>query len=207
MPIQTNFMKKILVISGLTMITNLNAQEKFGLGVKIGQNFSKVDNVVVDHIAASYHIGAVATIAINSMFSIAPEVILSQTKLETTPTTIQLLTSPTLKPETFHLTYLTFPVLFQFKPVKSIALQAGPQYGILLDQTKDGTELASTAFKSGEFSFIGGAKLNLGGFFVYGRYVIGLENIKDTKQLSSSLQDQSTWKSRQWQLGIGLTIF
>ena len=132
-------MKKIFVIVGaIVFVTNTYAQEKFGLGVKIGQNYSNVDNVVVDHNAASYHIGAVATIGINSMFSIAPEVILSQTKLETTPVT-QLLTSPTLKPETFYLTYLTFPVLFQFKPVKSIAFQAGPQYGILLDQTKDGT--------------------------------------------------------------------
>jgi hypothetical protein len=79
-------------------------------------------------------------------------------------------------------------------------LHAGPQYGILIDQSKDGKENAQLAFKQGEFSFVGGAKVNLGGFFLYGRYVVGLQDI-------SELQDQAKWKTTQWQLGLGLNLF
>jgi hypothetical protein len=165
-----------------------------------------VNNVSVDHNAASYHVGATMQIGLSKGFSIAPDVLLSQTKLETSPTTTELLLNPSFKPETYHLNYLTIPILLQYDVVKSFLIQAGPQYGILLDQSKDGAENARVAFSAGEFAMVGGAKLNLGGFFLYGRYVIGMNNIGSATQLSNNLQDQSTWKTRQWQLGVGLRL-
>ena len=56
------------------------------------------------------------------------------------------------------------------------------------------------AFKNGEFAFVGGAKFDLGGFFLYGRYVVGLQNINE-------LQDQTKWRTTQWQLGVGMKLF
>lgn len=200
-------MKKSLIILVTLFTTQLNAQQKFGLGLKVGQNFSKVDNVVVDHNAASYHAGVTMQIGLSKGFSIAPEVLLSQTKLETSPSAAELLVNPSFKPETYHLNYLSIPILLQYNVLKSFIIQAGPQYGILLDQSKDGLENARVAFSSGEFSMVGGAKLNLGGFFLYGRYVIGMNNIGSTTQLLNNLQNQSTWKTRQWQLGVGLNLF
>jgi hypothetical protein len=129
-----------------------------------------------------------------------PEILLSQTKLSTNPSIIDVLGSTRYNPETYHLNYLLLPLLVQVKPFSALLLQAGPQYGILIDQTKDGKENALLAFNQGEFSFVGGAKVNLGGFFVYGRYVVGLQNI-------SELQDQTKWKTTQWQLGIGMNLF
>ena len=200
-------MKHIFIILCFFFVSQLNAQQKFGLGLKVGQNFSKVDNVVVDHNAASYHAGVTMQIGLSKGFSIAPEVLLSQTKLETSPSTAELLVNPSLKPETYHLNYLSIPILLQYNVLKSFLVQAGPQYGILLDQSKDGLENARVAFSSGEFSMVGGAKLNLGGFFLYGRYVIGMNNIGSSTQLLNNLQNQSTWKTRQWQLGVGLNLF
>ena len=200
-------MKNFLTLLFVFIAIQLNAQQKFGVGIKVGQNFSKVNNVAVDHNAASYHVGATMQIGLSKGFSIAPDVLLSQTKLETSPTTTELLLNPSFKPETYHLNYLTIPILLQYDVVKSFLIQAGPQYGILLDQSKDGAENARVAFSSGEFAMVGGAKLNLGGFFLYGRYVIGMNNIGSATQLSNNLQDQSTWKTRQWQLGVGLNLF
>jgi hypothetical protein len=199
-------MKNFLTLLFVFIAIQLNAQQKFGVGIKVGQNFSKVNNVAVDHNAASYHVGATMQIGLSKGFSIAPDVLLSQTKLETSPTTTELLLNPSFKPETYHLNYLTIPILLQYDVVKSFLIQAGPQYGILLDQSKDGAENARVAFSSGEFAMVGGAKLNLGGFFLYGRYVIGMNNIGSATQLSNNLQDQSTWKTRQWQLGVGLRL-
>lgn len=193
-------MKNILLTIGLLSALTLNAQEKFGIGIKIGQNFSSVNSVAVDRHAASYHGGITAQIGLTEKISLVPELLLSQTKLSTNPSIGDVLGNNALNPETYHLNYLMVPLLIQVKPFSALLLQAGPQYGILIDQKKDGIENAQLAFKQGEFSFVGGAKVNLGGFFVYGRYVVGLQNIND-------LQDQAKWKTTQWQLGLGMNLF
>lgn len=200
-------MKKLFFFLMSIIVLNAQAQNKFTLGIKLGQNFSSVNNVNVDHNAASFHIGAAAQIGLGPSFSIAPEVILTQTKLESNPSVLELLGNSALKPETYHLNYLAIPVLAQYKPFKSLVLQAGPQYSILLDQKKDGKEAARLAFETGEFAIVGGAKLDLNGFFLYGRYVIGMNNIRSANELSNNLGDQSTWKTRQWQLGVGFSLF
>ena len=200
-------MKKLFLILISMIALNAQAQNKFALGIKLGQNFTSVNNVNVDRNAASFHLGAAAQIGIGSSFSIAPEVILTQTKLESNPSVLELLGNSALKPETYHLNYLAIPVLAQYKVFKSFVIQAGPQYSILLDQKKDGKESARLAFNTGEFAIVGGAKLDMNGFFVYGRYVIGMNNIRSADELSSNLGDQSTWKTRQWQLGLGFSLF
>ena len=200
-------MKKAAAFLFTFIILNVQAQDKFAIGIKLGQNFSSVDNVNVDHNSASYHLGVTAQIGITPLLSIVPEVILSQTKLEANPSVLALAIDPKLKPETFHLDYLAVPLLLQYKPVKSFVFQAGPQYSILLDQKKDGADNARTAFSSGEFALVGGAKLDLGGFFFYGRYVIGMNNIGSAVEGYNNLKDASTWKTRQWQLGVGLSLF
>ena len=196
----TLFMKKLLLFAFLSTCFFANAQEKLGIGIKVGQNFSSVNSVAVDRHSASFHGGVTFQVGINDKISLVPEVLLSQTKLSTNPKIAALLNNQVYNPETYHLSYLMVPLLVQVKPFSSLLLQAGPQYGILIDQKKDGKENAQLAFKEGEFSFVGGAKVNLGGFFVYGRYVVGLQDI-------SALQDQAKWKTRQWQLGVGINLF
>jgi len=207
MKFKINNMKKIVFLILSMIVLNVQAQNKFALGIKLGQNFSSVNNVSVDRNAASFHVGAAAQIGVGPSFSIAPEVILTQTKLESNPSVLELLNNNALKPETYHLNYLAIPVLAQYKVFKSFIIQAGPQYSILLDQKKDGKETARLAFNSGEFAIVGGAKLDLGGFFLYGRYVIGMNNIRSATELNNNLGDQSTWKTRQWQLGVGFSLF
>ena len=193
-------MKKLLLFALLSTCFFANAQEKLGIGIKVGQNFSSVNSVAVDRHSASFHGGVTFQIGINDKISLVPEILLSQTKLSTNPKIADVLNNQVYNPETYHLSYLMVPLLVQVKPFSNLLLQAGPQYGILIDQKKDGIENAQLAFKEGEFSFVGGAKVNLGGFFVYGRYVVGLQDI-------SALQDQAKWKTTQWQLGIGMNLF
>jgi hypothetical protein len=193
-------MKKLLLFSFLSTCFFVNAQEKLGIGIKVGQNFSSVNSVAVDRHSASFQGGVTFQVGINDKISLVPEVLLSQTKLSTNPSIIDVLGDNRYNPETYHLSYLMVPLLVQVKPISNLLLQAGPQYGILIDQRKDGKENALLAFQKGEFSFVGGAKVNLGGFFVYGRYVVGLQDI-------SALQDQAKWKTTQWQLGIGMSLF
>ena len=193
-------MKNILSLAFLTISFFASAQEKLGIGIKVGQNFSSVNSVAVDRHSASFHGGVAFQIGLTNKISLVPELLLSQTKLATNPSIVDVLGDNKFKPETYHLNFLMIPLLVQVKPFSGLLLQAGPQYGILLDQKKDGIENAQLAFKEGEFSFVGGAKVDLGGFFVYGRYVVGLNDINE-------LQDQAKWKTTQWQLGIGMNLF
>mgnify|MGYP000170628316 FL=1 len=193
-------MKKFMLIATIFIAFAAQAQEKIGIGIKVGQNFTSVNSVAVDRHSASFHGGVTFQIGLTEKISLVPELLLSQTKLSTNPSIVDVLGDNRYNPETYHLSYLMVPLLVQVKPFPALLLQAGPQYGILLDQKKDGIENAQLAFNKGEFSFVGGAKVNLGGFFVYGRYVVGLQDI-------SALQDQAKWKTRQWQLGIGMSLF
>jgi hypothetical protein len=193
-------MKKIIFFISLFIVNSIVAQEHVNIGIKVGQNFSKVNNVAADRTQASFHIGAQASVRLTNMLSIAPEVILSQTKLEADPTLIDVLGNNNLQPETYHLNYLSFPVLLQIKPISKLVVELGPQYSVLMNQSKDGKELANMAFNSGEFAFIGGAKIQFSGIAAYGRYVVGMQDI-------NALQDQQHWKTRQWQLGISLNLF
>ncbi len=193
-------MKKFILLATVFIAYAAKAQEKVNIGIKVGQNLTSVNSVAVDRHTASYHGGVTFQIGLTDKISLVPEVLLSQTKLATNPNIMDVLGDNRYNPETYHLSYMMVPLLVQVKPFSSLLLQAGPQYGILIDQKKDGKENAQLAFKEGEFSFVGGAKVNLGGFFVYGRYVVGLQDI-------SALQDQAKWKTRQWQLGIGMSLF
>lgn len=193
-------MKKLILLATVFIAFAAKAQEKVNIGIKVGQNLTSVNSVAVDRHTASYHGGVTFQIGLTDKISLVPEVLLSQTKLATNPNIMDVLGDNRYNPETYHLSYMMVPLLVQVKPFSSLLLQAGPQYGILIDQKKDGKENAQLAFKEGEFSFVGGAKVNLGGFFVYGRYVVGLQDI-------SALQDQAKWKTRQWQLGIGMSLF
>lgn len=200
LPLKINMMKKIILLASIFVAFTVKAQEKLGIGIKVGQNLTSVNSVAVDRHTASYHGGVTFQIGLTDKISLVPEVLLSQTKLSTNPNIMGVFGENTYNPETYHLSYMMVPLLVQVKPFSFLLLQAGPQYGILIDQKKDGKENAQLAFKEGEFSFVGGAKVNLGGFFVYGRYVVGLQDI-------SALQDQAKWKTRQWQLGIGMSLF
>lgn len=192
-------MKKISLLVTFLYLTNLvSAQEKLNIGIKIGQNFSSVNNVAVDRNSASFHAGATIYLGITEKFGLSPEILLSQTKLEK-PGILDVISNRMLQPETYHLNYLSIPLLVEYRPFGALALQAGPQYSIMMDQKKDGIGNATMAFKSGEFAFLGGAKFNFGGFFAYGRYVVGLQDINE-------IQDISKWRTTQWQLGIGMSL-
>ena len=193
-------MKKFILLATIFIAFTATAQEKVNIGIKVGQNLTSVNSVAVDRHSASYHGGITVQIGLTDKISLVPELLLSQTKLSINPSIADVLSDSRYKPETYHLNYMIVPLLVQVKPFSSLLLQAGPQYGILLDQKKDGKENAQLAFQQGEFSFVGGAKVNLGGFFVYGRYVVGLQNINE-------LQDQAKWRTTQWQLGIGMSLF
>jgi hypothetical protein len=79
------------------------------------------------------------------------------------------------------------------------SLQAGPQYGILIEGDKNLLENGKEAFKEGDFSLLGGAQLHIKKIRVMGRYFVGLNNIND-------FDDQRKWKNQGFQVAVGIGL-
>jgi hypothetical protein len=94
---------------------------------------------------------------------------------------------------------LLIPVLLTYDLNKIISLQAGPQFGIVMDNNKSFVENGKDAFKSGNFSLVGGVELHLLKFRIYGRYVGGLTDL-------NNIEDADTWKASAIQLGVGIGL-
>ena len=193
--------KKILAVLIMAMtITSVSFAQGFHVGIKAGANLFKIDDKSFkDEFKFGYNLGAFSEINFNSKWGIQPEVLWSQSTYRTANNLEQVI--PGTKSDVdVKLNYLQIPLLLSYRPVKFLSLQAGPQFGILINEDRSLLQNGGDAFKKGDFAMLAGAQLNLGPLKAGARYVIGLTNIGD-------LPNQSDWKNTGFQLYVGLRIF
>jgi hypothetical protein len=175
------------------------AQGGFHLGIKAGANIFKVDGAAIkDEFKFGYNLGAFAELNFSDKWGIQPEVMWNQTNFRTAENFNEIFPGGKSDVEG-KLNYLSVPVLLSFRPSKLITFQAGPQFGILLNKDESLFENGKEAFKSGDFSVLGGVQLNLGSLKVGGRYVVGLANIND-------IDEREKWKNQGFQVYLGTRI-
>jgi hypothetical protein len=195
-------MKKVcyLIFSVLILsVTKIQAQS-FHLGVKVGTNLSQISGRSFDDgFQWGLTAGGYAELNIDKKWGIQPELLFNQTKTQTSSDFYTIIPNG-FNSTDVNLNYLTIPVLLSFRPVPVLSFQLGPQFGILLSTSQTLTYPASNAFKSGDFSVVGGAQVNLGFFKAGARYVSGLTNIN---KLASS---EDTWKNESIQIYIGFRL-
>ncbi len=198
--------RSILISLTLTLITVMNVQAQgFHLGVKAGANMFKVDGQSFDQsFQFGYNAGAFAELNFTKQWGIQPELMFNQTNYRTGDHFNSIFPGgpDDLKGK---LNYLSIPILLSFRPVKFISLQAGPQFGILMSGDQNIVSNGQNAFKKGDFSLVGGAQLNLAGFKLGARYVIGLTNVNDIPNGTST--NPETWKNQGFQVYAGFRIF
>ena len=193
--------RSAFVLSLLLVIAGLHSQAQgFHLGIKAGANLFKVDgeNFSQDF-QFGYAVGAFTQVNFNSSWGIQPELMFNQTNYRT-GNSFSSVVPDGVNDVKGKLNYLTIPVLLSYRPIPLLSLQAGPQFGILLNQDEHLVHNAEDAFKKGDFALVGGAQLNLGPILAGARYVWGLSDINNTL-------NQSTWKNEGWQLYAGFRIF
>lgn len=191
---------KLLSLFALLLLTQA-AMAQFHLGVKAGTNITKVDGKSFkDEFRYGYHLGGFAEIRMGNKFVLEPEVLWNQyaTRLDSNFSNV------------YHgvfdgnsnvkLNYLSIPIVVNYKLIgKFISLQAGPQFGVLIDQNKTLLQNGGNAFKQGDFSMLAGVLVRMGPVRINGRYAIGLNNISD-------IPDDNKWKSQGFQLSVGLAL-
>ena len=192
-------MKKLFLstVALVAIAFSVNAQS-FALGVKAGTIGTKIDGESFESgYKLSYQGGAFAEFDLLGKVGVQPELLFSQTSSQTSSGTNLAVG---LKPDVaFTLHYLSIPVLLRYNFAKLFTLNLGPQYGILLDNNTSIQKNGENAFKSGDFSGVVGLQFHLSSLRVYGRYVIGLNNLSDATNSGS-------WKSQQLELGVGLKV-
>ncbi len=194
-------MKKTLVLLLVIFsFPHIHAQG-LHLGIKAGTNNSLLTgNSFNDGFNWSFMAGAFAEVNFTSRWGIQPEVLFSQITSQTA-SNFDDMYSEGINSKGIKLQYLNIPILLTYKlPLPILSLQLGPQFGTLLNNNSSITTNGANAFKSGDFSMVIGAEVNLmmlnGGI----RYVYGFTNI-------NNISDADTWKTRTIQLYVGLKIF
>jgi hypothetical protein len=192
-------MKTKLLILAIFCITAaaVNAQ-KLHVGVKGGANINKLTGKSFDdQFSFGYHAGGFVLVGVGKKFAIQPEVLFNQINVDTSSSYSTIYQFN--KVDKVQLKYLSIPILLNYKPIKFITLQAGPQFGILTNKSKTLVQNGKEAFKSGDFSMLGGVQVNISHLNVYARYAVGLSNLND-------IDNKEKWKSQSIQLGVGLTL-
>jgi len=194
------FKKFTFLMLGIS-ISALSMAQGFHIGAKAGANLFKVDGKSFsEEFNWGYTLGAFSEINFNKKWGLQPEVIWNQTNTRTSTSFNEIYPTSTQDLKDVKLNYLSIPLLLTYRPAKILSLEAGPQFGILLDHSKNLLQNGQEAFKKGDLAMLAGAQLNLGGVKIGGRYQIGLANIND-------IDNQDKWTNQGWQLYVGFRLF
>ena len=190
-------MKKIifLFLIWLFSFSDLSAQS-FHFGLKAGGDLLKINGQSFkEEFKFGYHEGAFAEIGLPfTKIGLQPEVYFSQVnKRVYTGIGISGL-------EDITLSYINIPVLLNFKVAPMLSLQAGPQFGIMINKEESVTQTGKDALKDGDVGIAAGLQFNLKKIKLYGRYFAGLNDINN--HISSG-----DWHNRVIHLGIGFRLF
>jgi hypothetical protein len=175
---------------------------QFNFGVKAGTNISKIDGKSFkNEFNYGYLLGGFAEIGLGGKLGFQTEVLLNQyqTKVDSSFKSIYNNAFKNAESGDVKLNYLSIPVLLNYKLGSALSLQAGPQFGILMNKDKNLLENGKSAFNDGDLSLLGGLQLKISKLRLAGRYGIGLNNIND-------ISNSEKWKSQAIQLSLGLSL-
>lgn len=192
---------KLFFVAAFVLFSSA-AMAQFNIGVKGGVNISKVDDRAFrDEFTYGYHLGGFAEVGLGKRLKIQPEVLWNQlnTRADTSFRNIYSNALDFSNYRDVKLNYLSIPVLLSYKLGNVLYLQAGPQFGILINQDKTLLENGKEAFSKGDFSMLGGVQLNVSKLRLSGRYFVGLNNI-------SEIDDDSKWKNQGFQISAGFAL-
>ena len=191
---------KFLFLLAAIMLSNA-MMAQFHIGVKGGANITKVDGESFkDQFRYGYHLGGFAEIRMGNKFVLQPEVLFNQYATRLDSSYKNVYDDVFGGNSNIKLNYLSIPIVINYKLIGSfLSLQAGPQFGILIDQSKTVLQNGGNAFKNGDLSMLAGLQFKIAALRINGRYAIGLNNISD-------LPDDGKWKSQGFQVSVGLAL-
>ncbi|MEP6617415.1 MAG: outer membrane beta-barrel protein [Ginsengibacter sp.] len=189
---------KLISLVSLLLFFSASYSQSFTVGIKGGVSINKITGKSFkEQFTYGYHVGGYATLGLSKKFAIQPEVLFSQLSTDTSSQFSSIYQFNHIN--NIKLSYLSIPIVLNYNVSNLLALQVGPQFGVLINQDKNLLQNGGEAFKKGDFAMLGGLQLKLLKFRVYGRYVIGLNNL-------DNIGNKDDWKSQSIQLGVGINL-
>jgi Outer membrane protein beta-barrel domain len=176
---------------------------QFHIGAKVGANVTKVDGKSFkDEFRYGYHVGGFVEVRMGNKFVLQPEVLFNQynTTIDSSFKNIYENAVSSSDQRKVKLNYLSVPILLNYKLIGSfLSLQAGPQFSVLMNNSKTLLQNGGEAFKNGDFSMLAGVQVKIAALRINGRYAVGLNNLND-------IDNQDKWKSQGFQVSVGLAL-
>ena len=191
---------RLLSIAVALLLFATSQAQSFHAGFKAGANINKITGESFSQqFTYGYHAGVFATLGLGTKLSIQPEVLLNQINTDTSSQFSKIYSSFASNASHVKLNYLSIPVLIGYKLAPFLTIQAGPQFGILMNNNNNLVQNGKQAFKKGDLSMLAGLQIKVGAIRVYGRYAIGVNNIND-------IDNKDKWKSQSFQIGVGFAL-
>lgn len=209
-------MKKILLFVGVAIFALSAQSQEIRLGAKAGVNFSNLsikgdDGDLKPDGLTSFHIGGLVEIPVSEKFSVQPEILYSAQGASIKESIEGF--SVEMK---YKLDYLSIPIMAKYYVIDGLALELGPQFGILVSAKGDysieimghsesGSEDIKDSFKTLDIGLGIGASYALDmGVFFSARYVLGLMDIGDDGD--DDFDDKVKVKNNVFQLSVGYSF-
>lgn len=194
----------VMAVLGMTALSTVQAQSLIRFGIKGGANLGKLQGEgYQDGFKLGYHLGGLVQVNFYKGWGVQGEVIFSQSTTRTVDNFSEIYKGENISTDAngkkIKLNYLSIPILASIPlGTPRVKLQLGPQYSILLSD-KNVIQGAKQAFKSGDFSAVGGLWVQLPVVNLSARYIVGLSNV-------SEIAATDKWKNQGIQLGVGVTF-
>ncbi|PZF72415.1 outer membrane beta-barrel protein [Taibaiella soli] len=192
------------ILLALSPVFSFAQMPKLQLGIKAGVNLSKLNGDNWDGGYKTNLLGGVEAGFYGPHIGISAEAFFNQSSYVTGDNFHDIYhqyynnVGDSLKQGTFRVSYMSIPVLFNFKLLNLLWVQVGPQFNGVVG-VKDVNNIVHDAkdlFKGGDISGVAGVRLNLPFHLSVGaRYVFGLTELN-----AQSVGD--SWKQRNIQIHL-----
>jgi len=168
-------MKKLLLVAIVLFSGTSVFSQGVDFGIKAGANFSNFTDASEFSNKTGFQAGIFGGIKFKGNFGIQADILYSQqgAKLQRTE---------------FKLNYVNVPIVAKFYLVKGLNIQAGPQFGFVVDDNISNLpgQLADSRVKDSDISGIVGFGYDFLGFRFDARYNFGVSNIIEGAQEGKS---------------------
>ena len=158
-------MKNFTLLVFALLLSTSSFSQGIDLGIKAGATFANLTNVTDASTKTGFVGGAFVTIKFSDKIAIQGDLLYSQQGVE-------------LDVDKINLDYINFPLVLKYYIIKRINIQAGPQFGTVINDSLGGFLGSNIDFNSFDVTGVVGIGVDLPlNFRITGRYGFGLSDI------------------------------
>ena len=158
-------MKNFTLLVFTLLLSTSSFSQGIDLGIKAGATFANLTDVTDASTKTGFVGGAFVTIKFSDKIAIQGDLLYSQQGVE-------------LDVDKINLDYINFPLVLKYYIIKRINIQAGPQFGTVINDSLGGFLGSNIDFNSFDVTGVVGIGVDLPlNFRITGRYGFGLSDI------------------------------